>query len=109
MSKTNRRFELNSDRLSEIIGSAVFASAEVVNLHFSLSVAIPERPPDGLGVIFNFRGPELNPDQRRAMHEGWILGKAFQELLRAVRHALEEAHVMTALITKEHKVRSLKP
>ena len=40
------------------------------------------------------------------MHEDWILGKAFQELLRAVRHALEEAHVMTALITREHKVRS---
>ena len=40
------------------------------------------------------------------MHEDWILGKAFQELLRAVRHALEAAHVMTALITREHKVRS---
>lgn len=40
------------------------------------------------------------------MHESWILAKAFQDLLRAVRRALEEAHILTALLVKEHKVRS---
>jgi hypothetical protein len=33
-------------------------------------------------------------------------GKAFQELLRAARHALEEAYVLTALLSKEHKIKS---
>jgi hypothetical protein len=99
--------ELNPNRLAEIIGSAVFTSTEVVNLHFNaLSVENLNRPINGSGITFIFKGPELNLDQRRAVHESWILGKAFQELLRAVRHALEEAHVMAALLTKEHKIRS---
>src|SRR5580692_7095356 len=101
------RLELNPNRLAEIIGSAVFASTQVVNLHFnSLSDENLNRPLEGSGILYNFRGPELNLDQRRAMHESWILAKAFQELLRAVRHALEEAHVVTSLLTKEHKIRS---
>ncbi len=45
-------------------------------------------------------------DQRRAMHESWILARAIQELLRAVRHALEEAHIITALLTKTHQIKS---
>jgi hypothetical protein len=40
------------------------------------------------------------------MHENWMLAKAFQDLLRAVRHALEEAHVCVALLTKKHKISS---
>jgi predicted KAP-like P-loop ATPase len=101
------RLELNPNRLAEIIGSAVFASTQVVNLHFNaLSEENLNRPIEGSGVLYRFKGPELNLDQRRAMHENWILGKAFQELLRSVRHALEEAHVMTALLTREHKIRS---
>jgi hypothetical protein len=109
MTKENPKLhlELNPNRLSEIIGSAVFASTEVVNLHFNaLSDDNLNGTLEGSGIIFKFKGPELTPDQRRAMHESWILGKAFQELLRAVRHALEEAHVMAALLTKEHKIRS---
>jgi predicted KAP-like P-loop ATPase len=101
------RLELNPSRLAEIIGSAVYASTQVVNLHFNaLSDENLNRPLEGTGILYSFKGPELNLDQRRAMHESWILGKAFQELLRSVRHALEEAHVMTALLTKPHKVRS---
>ena len=109
MAKENPKLhlELNPNRLSEIIGSAVFASTEVVNLHFNaLSDENLNRTLEGSGVVFKFKGPELILDQRRAMHENWILAKAFQELLRAVRHALEEAYVMTTLLTKEHKVRS---
>jgi hypothetical protein len=109
MSKENPKvhLELNPNRLAEIIGSAVFANTEVVNLHFNaLSDESLSKPVQSSGIIFKFGGPELSLDQRRAMHESWILGKAFQELLRAVRHALEEAHVMTALLTKEHKIRS---
>jgi len=35
-----------------------------------------------------------------------MLAKAFQELLRAVRHALEEAHVFVALLTGRHQIKS---
>jgi hypothetical protein len=109
MAKENPKLhlELNPNRLSEIIGSAVFASTEVVNLHFNaLSGEYLNRPLEASGVLFTFKGPDLTLDQHRAMHESWILGKAFQELLRAARHALEEAYIMTALLTKEHKIKS---
>src|SRR5258708_6708307 len=108
-SKENPKFhfEINPGRLAEIVGSAVFASTEVVNLHLnSLSDQNLSRSVEVNGDFYKFKGPELSLDQRRAMHESWILAKAFQELLRAVRHALEEAHVVTALLTKEHKIRS---
>jgi hypothetical protein len=101
------QLEINPGRLAEIVGSAVFASTEVVNLHLnSLSDENINRSRPGAGVFYKFRGPELTTDQRRAMHESWILAKAFQEILRAVRHALEEAHVLVALLTKEHKIKS---
>jgi|SRR5665213_2244576 len=99
--------ELNPNRLSEIVGSAVFASTEVVNLHFrALATENLDESLESSGVVFKFKGPDLDQDQRRAMHESWILGKAFQELLRAVRHTLEEAYVMAVLLTQEHKIRS---
>jgi hypothetical protein len=101
------RLEINPGHLAEIIGSAVFASTEVVNLHLnSLSDENLNRAPVESGVVYKFKGPELNHDQRCAMHESWILAKAFQEILRAVRHALEEAHVLVALLTKEHKIKA---
>jgi hypothetical protein len=109
MKKENPKLhlEINPGRLAEIIGSAVFASTEVVNLHLkALSDENLSQPQEGTGVLYKFKGPEQNPDQRRAMHESWILAKAFQELLRAVRHALEEAHIVVALLTKDHKVQS---
>lgn len=99
--------EFNPARLAEIIGSAVFVSAEVVNLHFkaliedNLKLSL-ERS----GVVYKFTGPDLSFDQRRTLHENWVLARAFQELLRAVREALEEAHVVIALVTGKHKVRS---
>jgi hypothetical protein len=99
--------EINPGSLANIIGSAVFASTEVVKLHLgSLSDENLNRPLVGDGVFYRFKGPEMTLDQRRAMHESWILAKAFQELLRSVRHALEEAHVLVALLTKEHKIKS---
>ena len=107
--KQNSRLnlEINPVRLAEIVGSAVFASTEVVNLHLnSLTDENLNRPIRGTGVLYKFTGPEMTLDQRRAMHESWILAKAFQELLRAVRHSLEEAYVLTTLLTKEHKIRS---
>lgn len=99
--------EIDPGRLAQIVGSAVFVSTEVVNLHLSsLSDDNLNRPRAGTGVVYKFGGPQLTTDQRRAMHESWVLAKGFQELLRAVRHALEEAYVLVSLLSKEHKVKS---
>jgi len=100
-------FEINPGRLAEIIGEAVLASTEVVNVHLNaLSDENLSRPIEGNGSIYRFRGPERSLEQRRALHENWILAKAFQDLLRAVRHALEEAHVMATLFAKRHRATS---
>ena len=53
-----------------------------------------------------FKAPDLTSDQRRAMRENWLLARAIQELLRAVRHGLELAHVVTAVMNKKHSVKS---
>jgi hypothetical protein len=100
------KLELNPNRLSEIIGSAVIGSTEIVNLHFRALDANLEPPEATSGVVYKFNAPEMNVEQRRSLHENWILAKAFQDLLRAVRHALEEAHVMSALLTRTHRIRS---
>ena|ERR1700737_3458430 len=100
------KLELNPNRLSGIIGSAVIASTEIVNLHFRALAADLGSAEEASGVVYKFNAPELNAEQRRSMHENWILAKAFQDLLRAVRHALEEAYVMTVLLTRTHRIKS---
>jgi hypothetical protein len=109
MVDANQKIELrlNPGRLATIIESAVVASSEIVAFHFNaLAVADLSKPSVAVDVLFRLKGPDLSADQRRAMHESWLLAKAFQELLRSVRHALEEAHVFTALLAKTHKVKS---
>jgi hypothetical protein len=99
--------EIDVTRLARIIDSAVVACSEVVNFHLTaLSQADLAQPVEIPGLRFKIGAPPLTAEQRREMHESWILARAFQELLRAVRHALEEAHIMASLLTKEHKIRS---
>jgi hypothetical protein len=100
------KLELNPNRLSAIIGSAVIASTEIVNLHFRALAADLRPAEETSGAVYKFNAPALNAEQRRSMHENWILAKAFQDLLRAVRLALEEAYVMTVLLTRAHRVKS---
>ncbi len=102
--------QIDPSRLLRIIDSAVLTSSEIVNFHFSaLSNAdlsqtpIPANPGSG---SFGFVGPTLSAEQRLIVHQNWILAKSFQELLRAVRHALEVAHVYVALLTKTHRIAS---
>ena len=108
MTERNLEIQLNADRLAFIINSAVVNSIEIVNFHFNaLSVADLSKPVQTTETMYKFKTPELSVAQRRALHENWILAKAFQELLRAVRHALEEAHVFASLLSKgKHTVRS---
>jgi hypothetical protein len=108
--KPKLHFEVDPRHLAQIVGAAVFTSTEVINLHLSsLSDDNLNRSHAGLaagGVFYKFQGPALTNDQRRAMHESWILAKAFQEILRAVRHALEEAHILVSVLNKVHKMKS---
>jgi hypothetical protein len=98
---------LDPGQLAAIIDSAVVSSSEVVNFHFNaLAGANLDQPAHTPEARYRFKGPELNAAQRRAMHESWILAKAFQELLRAVRNALEMAHVFVALLGKAREVSS---
>jgi predicted KAP-like P-loop ATPase len=109
MVAVNPKLELKLDpaRLAAIIDSTVVTSSEIVNFHFNaLSTANLEGPAEPAEQLYRFKGPQLTGLQRREIHENWILAKAFQELLRAVRLALEEAHIYVSLLTKIHKVRS---
>jgi hypothetical protein len=40
------------------------------------------------------------------LYEGWILAKAFQDLMRGVRASLEEAYLFTELISRRYEVKS---
>src|SRR5260370_30689973 len=91
------QLQLNPIRLAAIIDNAVVTSGEVVNFHFdALANADLSKPAQAGNARYQFRAPDFDADERRAMHERWILAKAFQELLRAVRHAVEEAHMFVA-------------
>ncbi len=107
--RTISRIELKIDpsRLASIIDRAVVATSEVVNFHFNaLAKADLSRPAEAAGVRHRFETPKVGADDRRALHESWMLARAFHELLRAVRHSLEEAHVYVRLLTKVHRVKS---
>ena len=106
--KPKARLELDPARIARIINAAVVVSTEVVNFHFNAvdraNLSEPIEPPNS--PLFGFRGGNLTAEQRRSVIENWVLAKAFQELLRAVRHALEIAHVFTSLLGKSYTVRS---
>jgi hypothetical protein len=99
--------QINAGRLAAIIDDAVLASSEIVNFHFNaLAGANLAEPSEGGDAKFRLRGPAMGTDARRSLHERWILAKAFQELLRAVRHSLEEAYILVTLLTKTHRIKS---
>jgi hypothetical protein len=104
------RLELDPYVITRTIDAAVITSVEVVNFHFdALAKADLSRPaslPPDAGISFRFGGASLNAEQRRTVHENWILAKAFQELLRSVRQGLEFAHVITELINTKHTAAS---
>jgi hypothetical protein len=99
--------KLDPQRLASIIDNAVVATSEVVNFYFNaLANADLARPAEAADARYRFRAPEIAAAERRAMHESWILAKAFQELLRAVRHSLEEAYLFVSLLTGKYKIKS---
>lgn len=102
--------ELDPNYLVRIIDAAVVTTTEVVNSHFEYltkaDLSKPIEPAYSEEIVFRFQGPNFDAEQRRTLNENWILAKAFQDLLRAVRHALEEAHAITSVLNKRYKVSS---
>ena len=82
---------------------------EVIDLYFEvLSKTDLSQPPPAPGDAFfrfDIRGPELSAEERRGVHERWVLIKAFQDLMRGVRGSLEEAYFFIALL-REGKIRA---
>jgi hypothetical protein len=98
--------KLNPERLASIVDAAVLATNEIVALHFNALAHADLEQAAQIEGKFRLRGPKISGDERRALHESWILAKAFQELLRTVRHSLEEAYLFIALLTKIHRIKS---
>src|SRR5665213_3357205 len=84
--------------IAVIIDTAVVTSSEIVNFHFGALDGADLSKPAQAEVMYRFGSPEMTAADRRAVHERWILAKAFQELLRAVRHGLENAYVCVELL-----------
>ncbi len=98
--------QLNPGRLSSIINGAVVATSEIVNFHFNALAGADLTNPAESGGRFRINSPNISAADRRSLHESWILARAFQELLRAVRHSLEEAYVFVALLSGTHRTKS---
>lgn len=82
---------------------AAMICKEVVDFYFgSLEKADLSKKPEGIEEEtfprISFTGPELTAEQRRVMHEVWVLSKAFQDLMRGLRASLEEAYFVSELL-----------
>jgi hypothetical protein len=93
----NRRIDiqLNPDGVAAPTHVAAITCREIIDFYFdALARAdLSKKPsaPEGHFFRFDLKGPDLSAAERRAIHENWILAKAFQELMRGVRASLEEA------------------
>jgi hypothetical protein len=97
----------NPNRFATIIDSAVLHANEIVNFHVrALDGADLSQPMSAPNLRFQLQGPAMDAAARRTLHENWILARAFQELIRAVRQSLEDAHVFVTLLSKPHRISS---
>jgi hypothetical protein len=104
MSTNSPRIEiqLHPDGVAAPTHAAALTCREIIDFYFdALTRAdLSKKPsaPEGQFFRLDFGGSELSASERRAVHENWILSKAFQELMRGVRASLEEAFFFTELI-----------
>lgn len=97
---------LNPDGVAAPAQRAALACKEIVDLYFDAlskaDLAVP--PPEARNAFFRFRinGPEMSADQRRAIHENWLLARCFQDLMRGVLSSLREAHFFIHLLSTEY-------
>ncbi|MDN4982255.1 hypothetical protein QY049_03315 [Bradyrhizobium sp. WYCCWR 13022] len=101
---------INLDGVAVPATSAAAVCKEIVDLYFAaldktdLSKK-PEDQSDGKSMKVGFSGLDLTANERRAVHQSWILARAFQDLMRGVRRSLEEAYFVLEL-TRVGKVRA---
>ncbi|WP_315720155.1 MULTISPECIES: hypothetical protein [unclassified Bradyrhizobium] len=93
--------QLNPDGVAAPARQAAMVCREVIDLYFQAldSTDLSKPPPASTSNFFRFSSPapEWSTIERRAVHENWILPKAFQELMRGVRASLEEAYFFAQL------------
>jgi hypothetical protein len=99
--------QLNPDGVAAPAQLAATVCREVVDLYFdALNKADlskkPEAPENEAFFRFDSKGPDFSAEQRRAIHETWILSKAFQDLMRGVRASLDEAYFFIQLLDMGH-------
>lgn len=97
---------LHPDGVAAPAQRAALVCKEVVDLYFAaLSKAdLSSPPPEARIAFFRFRitgQPELTAEQRRFLHENWLLARCFQDLMRGVMTSLREAHFFIELLSTE--------
>lgn len=96
---------LHPDGVAAPAQRAALVCKEIVDLYFDAlsktDLSMP--PPEARNAFFRFRisGPEMDADQRRAVHENWLMARCFQDLMRGVLSSLREAHLFIELISME--------
>jgi hypothetical protein len=105
------QINLNPDGVAAPAHMAAQICREIVDLYFdALSKAdLSEPPPSYQTNFFRYRvsGPNGSAEERRTVHQQWILAKAFQDLIRGVRASLDEAYLFIELLAAgEMRVRS---
>jgi hypothetical protein len=102
---------LDANAVAARVHTAAIVCREVVDFYFDAMAKadLSKSPPGVESVYFRFdiKGPELSAADRRAMHESWILAKAFQDLMRGVRASLEQAFLFIEILSgQRHSVKS---
>lgn len=95
--------QLHPDGVAAPAQLAATVCREVVDLYFdALNKADlskkPEAPENRTFFRFDSKGPDISAEERRAIHETWILSKAFQDLMRGVRASLDDAYFFIQLL-----------
>lgn len=95
--------QLNPNGVAYPAQRAAEVCKEVVDLYFAALAKqdLSKKPDSAVAKFtnFGFVGNNLTAEQRRSLHENWILSKAFQDLMRGVRLSLEEAYFSCELLS----------
>jgi len=96
------QLQLHPDGVAAPAQRAAEISKEVVDLYFAALAKedLSKKPQsaDDKFFKFEFAGSKLTAEQRRSIHENWILSRAFQDLIRGIRASLEEAYFFCELL-----------
>lgn len=104
-----QRFQitLHPDGVAAPAIKAVLECSEVVRFCLqAFTAANLAEPPPFVGT-YHLEGPTLSADDRRQAYTSWILGKAFHELTRGIRAALEEAYLFVDMASMPNGVTTL--